>query len=233
MVWGPGELAITKQDGELKITTKPVESNRAPQVSQPEPVEKKQRKRRPFDPVMGELVASPPPPTAPNQPSELAIALQSSIPPELAESSPMVSPPDQPQPDPSPPTAAPAVDPLTDEMIADADKGLDRVRTLIREAKWNEMKAAAESMLESSMTKAQQADAEALYELADLATFYRGSIERAVAKLNAGDEVKINDVRVIVVEKGDDLLVVRLHEEEQIVHIRRVSFFTRASTGHI
>ena len=215
LVWGPGELAITKQDGELKITTKPVENNRAPQVSQPEPVERKERKRRPFDPVMGELAASPPPPTAPNQPSELAIALQSSIPSEVAESSPMISPRDPPQPDPSPPKAAPAVEPLTDEMIADVDKNLDRVRTLIREAKWNEMKAAAELMFESRMTKAQEAEAEALYELADLATFYRGSIERAVANLNAGDEVKINDVRVIVVEKGDDLLVVRFSKKNK------------------
>jgi hypothetical protein len=108
------------------------------------------------------------------------------------------------------------MEPLTDEMIADAEKALERVRTLIREAKWGEMKVAAEAMLEARMTQQQEAEAEALYELADLATYYRGAIERAVAELNVGNDFAVTDTfRVIVVEKGEDLLVVRYSEKNR------------------
>ena len=123
-----------------------------------------------------------------------------------------------------PPDTEPGMQPLTNEVTADAEKNLDRVRTLIREAKWNEIKGAAQSMLETRMNEEQQADAKALYELADLATFYRDGIERAVAKLNAGDEVTVNDVPVIVVEKGDDLLVVRFLKKNYSYTFDKIPF---------
>ncbi len=215
LIWGPGELAITKNGGELKITTKPVENDGTPQVSPPHPTSE-QSERPPLDPVMGDLAGDTPPPTRPDKPSGLATALQSSNPPEVPESSPMVSPPDQRPPEPSPSETEPAMEPMTDEMIADAEKTLDRVRTLIREAKWGEMKVAAESMLETRMTQQQKAESEALYELADLATYYRGAIERAVAEINVGNDFAVTDgFRVIVVEKGEDLLVVRYSEKNR------------------
>lgn len=206
LIWGPGELAITKSGGELKITTKPVENNGTPLVSRPHPPSE-QAQRPPVDPVMGDLAGDMPPPTHPKQPSGLATALQSSNPSKAPESSPMDNRPDQPQ---------PAMEPMTDEMIAGSEKALDRVRASIREAKWGEMKVAAESLLEMRMTQEQEAEAEALYELADLATYYRGAIERAVAELNVGNDFAVTDTfRVIIVEKGENLLVVRYNEKNR------------------
>ena len=55
-----------------------------------------------------------------------------------------------------------------------------------------------------------------MYELADLATYYRGAIERAVAEINVGNDFAVTDTfRVIVVEKGEDLLVVRYSEKNR------------------
>jgi hypothetical protein len=206
-------IAITEDA--IKFTTKPSQSDGTAQVSPPTPVAE-QAQRPPIDPVMGDLAGDTPPPTRPEKPSGLATALQSSNPPADSDTSPMVSPPDQPQPGPSPLETEPAMEPMTDEMIADAEKALDRVRTLIREAKWGEMKVAAESMLETRMSQEQTAESEALYELADLATYYRGAIERAVAELNVGNDFAVTDsFRVIVVEKGEDLLVVRYSEKNR------------------
>ena len=101
-------------------------------------------------------------------------------------------------------------------MIALADEQLDRVEQLIRSAKWQEMLPASEQILQQPMSEEQQQRADALHEVADLATYYRGGIEKAVKDLAVGDTfVVTNDFRVIIVEKGDDLLVVRYNERNR------------------
>ncbi|MEM8666964.1 MAG: hypothetical protein AAGG48_05580 [Planctomycetota bacterium] len=114
---------------------------------------------------------------------------------------------------------------LTDEMIAEADSVLKKVEDLIRSAKWKEMLPAAEQLLETPMDKDQRARAEALHELADLATYYRGGIEKAVADLSVGNDFEVTkDFRVIVVEKGEDLLVVRFNERNKSFRFDEFSF---------
>ena len=106
--------------------------------------------------------------------------------------------------------------PLTDEMIAQVDEKLIEVSLLIKSADWAQMKPAAEALTETRMTDEQKGHAEALYELADLASYYRGGIAKAVKDLEIGNDFAItDDFRVIVVEKGDDLLVVRYNERNR------------------
>lgn len=106
--------------------------------------------------------------------------------------------------------------PLTDEMIAQVDEKLIEVSLLIKSADWAQMKPAAEALTEMRMTDEQSGHAEALYELADLASYYRGGIAKAVKDLEIGNDFAItDDFRVIVVEKGDDLLVVRYSERNR------------------
>lgn len=131
--------------------------------------------------------------------------MQETAPPMIAQTEPTDL-----EPDPVSEVPPPEMESLSDEMIASSDKTLEQVRALIREARWKEMKVAAEAALATRMTDKQKAEAEALYELADLATFYRGGIERAVAELKVGSDFEVKaDFRVIIVETGEDLLVVR------------------------
>ena len=114
------------------------------------------------------------------------------------------------------PDPQPAEQPLSDEMIADAEAALARVRDLIRDAKWNEMKQAAESAVQVRMTDEQKTEAEALFEVADLATYYRAGIARAVAELSIGEDFEVTEnFRVIIVERGEDLLVVRYNAKNR------------------
>lgn len=108
------------------------------------------------------------------------------------------------------PNVEPAPEPLSDEMIAQADLALDRVRQLIQTANWSEMKAVAEAAQDQPMSAMQQQQAEDLYAVADLASYYRVGIERAIADLKIGNDFEVTDgVRVIIVEAGPDQLVVR------------------------
>jgi hypothetical protein len=99
---------------------------------------------------------------------------------------------------------------LTEEAIAEADTTLEKIRAMVRGADWANMKATAEAALKVPMNDSQKSEAESLYELTDLATYYRTGIENAVAELEVGNEISLtDDVQVIVVETGPDRLVVR------------------------
>ena len=78
------------------------------------------------------------------------------------------------------------------------------------------MKNAAESLTEMALSNANATTAQGLFGLADLATYYRGGIELAVGKLQAGNDFSINDTfRVLVVETGEDLLTVRYNKKNR------------------
>jgi hypothetical protein len=111
---------------------------------------------------------------------------------------------------------AATMEPLTSELVAVADQKLQRVRELIRSANWKEMKPAAQAALEQPMSDEQRAQAEALFNLADLASYYRVGIEKAVARLNVGNDFEVtDDFRVIIVETGPDQLVVRFNAKNK------------------
>jgi hypothetical protein len=223
LLFGPGQVAITSNDGKISISTQPTQDDSQPQVGLPGPVARQPRPRS-VDPVMGTLggdvpiPSASPEPVVPNENMQSPDASMTSTPPTMMDAP--AEPSSNPQPESAtssePMPAQPEPMPLTEEMIAAAETKLERVRTLIRQADWKEMKGAAESALEARMTDAQKSEAEALYDLADLATYYRGAIERAVADLNVGNDFAVtDDFRVIVVEKGEDLLVVRYDQKSR------------------
>lgn len=237
LLYGPGELAITKGDGGISISTQPRPNDDGvasapPAAPPPRPT--------PKDPIMGSL-GKDRSPSLLKKPSGIASSLPEDSDNLRSPTVPMTpevdSTPEMMQPPPSI-ASDPAAELSVDEMptmqsdagiemqaemeppdeatIAAADQALDRVRQLIRTADWKAMKPAAEAVLEQRMTPTQQRDAEALQELADLAVYYRGGIERAVADLKVGDDFEVvDDFRVIVVETGPDLLVVRFNAKNR------------------
>ncbi len=237
LLYGPGQLAITKGDDGISISTQPPPTDKgvviAPPVAPPP-------RPTPKDPIMGNLgidrspsmfkkpsgVASPLPEASDNQGSPpVPLAPESDSPPEMMQSQPNMAPDpmDEPSDDAMPMMQSDAVAEMTAEteppgkaMVDAAEPALDRVRQLIRAANWTEMKPAAEAVLEQRMSESQQRDAEALYELADLAMYYREGIQKAVAGLNIGDDFEVvDDFRVIIVETGPDLLVVRFNAKNR------------------
>ena len=86
---------------------------------------------------------------------------------------------------------------------------LSSLRELIRNAKWQEMKKQADKLLTMRMDDRQQAETEALREIADLATYYRTGIEKSVDSLDSGNDFEVRkNLRVLVVEKGRDFLTI-------------------------
>ncbi len=241
LFFSSGQVAITNTDGQFSITTKEAEGETT-RVSPPASAGASER--RPVDPVMGSLAGNVDPPkrtpsgltsnsgeatsnpdmTATTDPDMTATAEPDMTDTDMSDTD--MSDPTASEGNPSDPpgesvftTPEPEMtepDAITEEMIAAAAQKLANVRSLIREAKWKEMKGAAEALSEMPMSEEQAAEAEALYELADLATYYRVGIEREVSELNTGDDFAVTDsFRVIVVEKGDDLLVVRYNERNR------------------
>lgn len=210
LLYGPGQVAITKSNEGLSISTQPAPSPAESKI--PIAAEPREAPREP-DLVMGNLGGNsvPPPRRSLNEPVE-------TNPPEdpgEMSNEPQMEP-EPPATEPPPPSPTPAPASLTDEMIAAATESIGRTRSLIQGGKWSEMKTAAEATLEMPMQPPQKAEAETLFEIADLATYYREGINRAVQDLNVGNDFAVTDsFRVIVVEKGEDLLIVRYNEKNR------------------
>jgi hypothetical protein len=82
--------------------------------------------------------------------------------------------------------------------------------TQIRLANWDRMKEAAARAAEAAEGSSRESYAKSLYELAELSTFYRGGIRRAIGQLGAGHEFDIvPSLKVIVVEASGDRLTLR------------------------
>ncbi len=166
---------------------------------------------KPHDPVMGNLADNvpPPPPTQDSDsppPADPPTKTPSNNPPPVTPTPPTETEAMMPV---QPATTTPTSE-MTEEMVAAGEERIQQVEQLLRTAKWKEMKPAAEKLTESMLTDEQRERAQSLYELADLASFYRGGIERGVASLKVGNDFQVTDsFRVIIVETGDDLLVVR------------------------
>jgi hypothetical protein len=233
LVFGPGQLAISKSNRGLTITTGPLPADRGLAINPPadssqDPAEDATADQRPRrDNVMGRLAGDMPPPPTP-APRELPekMSLSDAF-PDAPPSDTMPSDTMRVDSDPPPSssdlvtTAQPpamTVPPgeMTDEMIAAADEKLSEVANLLRTAKWKEMKPAAEQLTQQPLSPSQRERAEALYELADLTSFYRGGIERGVESLVVGNDFAVTDAfRVITVETGENLLVIRFNAKNR------------------
>ncbi|MCM2370520.1 hypothetical protein [Aporhodopirellula aestuarii] len=113
--------------------------------------------------------------------------------PPMTQTPPMDTPPESGTPDPAPPTA---------EKIAAGDAAIASALDAIKTRKWETMKSLAEAAEARAMTDAQKQTAETLFQFADLATFYRGAIHRAMADLVAGNEIKLTESMTFLVKQS-------------------------------
>ncbi|TWU24278.1 hypothetical protein Pla52o_22050 [Novipirellula galeiformis] len=121
---------------------------------------------------------------------------------------PAMTPPDTPEPAP----AAPSVPELSEEMVAKGEELIAKARTAIKSSDWKQIKAVHDAAADTAFTPEQQMRAGPLLEIADLASYYRGAIERGVGTLDTGSDFEVTEnLRVIVVEKGPDRLVIRFN----------------------
>lgn len=129
---------------------------------------------------------------------------------------PMTEPTPGPAPEPAPamspepappPTATPEP---SDAMVQANQMKVESVEQLIRSANWSEMKSAADGLLKLDLNQAQAERASTLFDIADLATFYRGAIGRGLATLKTGNSFEIvDDLPVIVVEVSPESLSIQ------------------------
>lgn len=238
--WGPGEVQVVRSNDGITIRTKNDNANRqgqpqAPVVEQKEPVRQVRptsdgimKQPPPAQPnsrdSLGNFLSNPDAlpdtSTMPGLPSEM------SSPPETAPAPGMgtgmqsnvddnmqpntVQP--TPGPEPSPTTTpSPAARPEpTAENIAAGETAIASAEEAIRQPDWSTMKSLAEAAEKAAVTDEQVARAETLYQIADLGTYYRGGVSRAMADRTAGNEFNVTDsISLLVVEASAQQLIAR------------------------
>ena len=216
-----GELAITQSDGSLTISTTGKQDKANNGASKRRPRGKATAEPLEPDPVMGTLGPSKKKAGKNGDMTDLEKKMQDDT---LAKTS--DPKPETPMVDPNPkPPVVPKKPAITDEMVAEADKQLANLEMLIKSAKWDEMKPAAEKASELPMKDEQKTRAEALYEVADLASFYQGGIKKAVADIAVGNDFEVTkDFRVIVVEKGDDFIAIQFNARKKTYKFDELPF---------
>lgn len=216
-----GEVAITQSDGSLTISTTGKQEKANERKTKKSPREKATPERLEPDPVMGTLGPSKNKADNTAGMTDLEKKMQDDVlvkTPDPEANAPLV----EPKPTTPPVPKQPAI---TDEMVAEADKQLASVAMLIKSAKWDEMKPAAQKASELPMNAEQKERAEALYEVADLASFYQGGIKKAVAGISVGNDFEVTkDFRVIVVEKGDDFLAIQFNARKKTYKFDELPF---------
>ncbi|MDV6029027.1 MAG: hypothetical protein F9B45_02740 [Phycisphaera sp. RhM] len=110
----------------------------------------------------------------------------------------------------APPNPTPA---MTAESVAANQAQIEAVQQLIRSADWDQMKPAADALLKLDLNAEQSKRASALYDIADLATFYRGAIGRGLATLKTGSTFDyVEGLPVIVVEVSPEMLAIQFNK---------------------
>ncbi|WP_144059515.1 hypothetical protein [Rhodopirellula sallentina] len=92
--------------------------------------------------------------------------------------------------------------PPSPQEIENAEKAITASRSAIVQRNWAAMKSLAETAEEKAATDTQKQTAETLYQFADLATYYRGAIQRAMADLVSGNEIKLTDTMTFLVQRS-------------------------------
>ena len=105
---------------------------------------------------------------------------------------------------------------LSDEVLEKAEETLQTASRAIQTADWNQMNLIANRMLDQEMSEEQMNRATELFQIIDLAIFYRTAITDSISKLEIGNDFEVTrDFRVIVVEKSPDQLVVRYNAKNK------------------
>ncbi len=197
----PGGVAEpVSETAEIKSAGKPDPPWKAPSTDQ-----------APTNQAPTDLTPTAPTATAPTPTAPKPTAVPKPSVPKPSVPKPSVPKPSVPKPSvPKPSVPIPAGEPF-DQPLA-----IQQVRQLIREANWEDMKPAAEALIGMPLSPENEAQAQSLYELTDLATYYRGAISKAVGELEVGNDFAVTDsFRVIVVETGADYLQVRYNKKNR------------------
>ena len=119
----------------------------------------------------------------------------------------------------SPPSETPSSQ-MNQGDVKKADAKIADVKQLIRDAKWVEMKPSAEQLTEMMLTPEQRVQADALYNLADLATYYRGALQRGLGTLKSTQDFEVADgFRVIVVQVSTSSITVMFNKRNKTYSI--------------
>jgi len=101
------------------------------------------------------------------------------------------------------------------QRVAANQSKLEAAEQLIQSAQWDRMKPAASEVLQLQLTPAQSKRASSLYDIADLAIYYRGAIERGLASLKTGNEFQyVDDIKMIVVEATPRTVTLRYNRKD-------------------
>lgn len=207
----PGSAADLDPDGDGRAVAPPMEVHN--------------QGKRPYDPVMGRLAGDTPPPQAPpvvsspddvppadGAPPQTGVAVDRAADRTIPTATPMPTMPSSPAMS-SPGSETPASPPEpTGEQIQAADAALATLRTAITTHRWDQLQPLAENATAVAASEPQKELAEALFQLVDLITYYRGGIEKAIGTLQAGNELDLTaDLKVVIVETGSNKLVIRFN----------------------
>ena len=110
----------------------------------------------------------------------------------------------------------PPMESLSEEVLQKAEETLQAAKSAILSADWNQMNAIANRMLDQPMSDEQKSEAGDLFQVIDLALFYRTAIVDSVANLNVGNDFEVSDgLRVIIVEKSPSNLIVMFNKMQR------------------
>jgi hypothetical protein len=92
----------------------------------------------------------------------------------------------------------------------DAEAAIDTARQAIAAADWQTMQPLAEAAVQAAVTAEQTKQASQLLQLAELASYYHGGVERGLDGLGAGESFAITEqIQVVIVEIGPEVVVVK------------------------
>ncbi|WDQ18932.1 hypothetical protein [Rhodopirellula sp. P2] len=135
--------------------------------------------------------------------------------------------PGTPTPDPSPPmgTTPDSSPEATPESIQAGETAITAAENAIRQSDWSTMKTLAETAEKAAANQEQATLAETVFQITDLATYYRGGVSRAMANLNAGNEFNVTDaISLLVVEASAEQLIARRGARNYTYPLNEVPF---------
>ncbi len=238
LVWGPGQIAINTSGNGIQISSGAAGSEETSQVSPPTGSPAVERKRE-RDPIMGSLGPELPgdtdqyvAPMEPDNASEMAMndaapamdaPMQAMTPDSMTPDS---MTPDNMTPDamPTPEAATPDPEmmpvqetmpmpeavPPDPQMVEAAAAAIEQAKAAIKKADWANMASLAEKAGAAAVTDEQRQAADSMFQLADLATFYRGGIERALKDLTIGNTFEVTEgLEIVIVDVTAEKLTIR------------------------
>lgn len=110
----------------------------------------------------------------------------------------------------------PPMESLSEEVLQKAEQTLQIAKSAILDADWNQMNSVAIKMLDQPMSDDQKRQADDLFQVIDLALFYRTAIVDSITNLNVGNDFEVSDsLRVIIVEKSPSNLTVMFNKMQR------------------